>query len=342
MALQIKEFNDIELLYNEGNCIPFIFGKKSIKYEGLSSKIPNELNQFKPSEKFYIIYDDANITSEEYLVELLGYLFKENPTLKMQYDYDEYKQLHIVEILPLELKETLSDQLTIICKKVEYLFPKDIVIFISENSEISYPNKNFASNLRLYMEITPREEIEQIWNLTKELDDVGPTMEEFFTNHNLINNMKNLSKEAVKEVAINLSKLNGVTSSKEVKEQLRIDGYWATQSSVSALLNNLVTENILKFTSNGTFRVYQLVDDVPQIQSTYKYVMKNGTVIPIISAQNASIGDFQAYSTTDDTVLYIPKSSNYTRWNVRFAYSKLIGVPFINCRACKIKNRKKL
>lgn len=42
--------------------------------------------------------------------------------------------------------------------------------------------KNFVEELKEYLETTPREQIEAEWDKTKNLDGVGPTVDEFLAN----------------------------------------------------------------------------------------------------------------------------------------------------------------
>ena len=68
--------------------------------------------------------------------------------------------------------------------------------------------------------------------------------------------MKTLDENVVIEAALRLIDKNGSTTTLEIKEDLRSQGYFATQNNVSALMFNAHASNGLAFTPSGNHRVY--------------------------------------------------------------------------------------
>ena len=70
--------------------------------------------------------------------------------------------------------------------------------------------------------------------------------------------MKNLTKLAVQEVADTLLETDSVTTTLDVKNALRKDGYWARQEAVSDYMAELGDEGKFWYTDNGQHRLYEL------------------------------------------------------------------------------------
>ncbi len=65
-----------------------------------------------------------------------------------------------------------------------------------------------------------------------------------------------LTIAAVYETAEALMALHGITTTLEVKNQLRNQGFWALQAQVSALMWQVAEQAGWRVFSNGRFRVY--------------------------------------------------------------------------------------
>ena len=71
--------------------------------------------------------------------------------------------------------------------------------------------------------------------------------------------MKNLTNDAVKDTALALLAKNQTTTTLEVKNELRAQGYFATQNQVSAIMFNNYDEFGLEFVPAGNHREYRVV-----------------------------------------------------------------------------------
>jgi hypothetical protein len=65
-----------------------------------------------------------------------------------------------------------------------------------------------------------------------------------------------IDRDAVKAVALQLIRANGATTTLEVKNQLRNQGYLAYQEEVSLYMEALAWEEGWEFEFNGRFRFY--------------------------------------------------------------------------------------
>lgn len=74
--------------------------------------------------------------------------------------------------------------------------------------------------------------------------------------------MKNLTKQTVQAVAETLMRQNGQTTTLDVKNALRSQGYFATQNAVSASMDELAAERNWVYDPNGPYRIYQMNDDL--------------------------------------------------------------------------------
>jgi len=73
--------------------------------------------------------------------------------------------------------------------------------------------------------------------------------------------MKNLTKDAVKEAAEHLIEAFGTTTTLDVKNRLRQQGFQALQAEVSDLMDTLTNEEQWRFNHNGRYRVYRFGPD---------------------------------------------------------------------------------
>ena len=80
--------------------------------------------------------------------------------------------------------------------------------------------------------------------------------------------MKSINETIVQETAIELIAKDKVTTTLDVKNQLRTLGYWSNQEEVSIYLKNLADTGILSFTQTGPYRLYELGPTNPTIGDT--------------------------------------------------------------------------
>lgn len=72
---------------------------------------------------------------------------------------------------------------------------------------------------------------------------------------------KAIDKAAVKKAAEELFDANGKTTTLEVKEKLRADGFFALQNEVSQFMSEISAEEDWDYQSNGQFNTYYPADD---------------------------------------------------------------------------------
>ena len=159
--------------------------------------------------------------------------------------------------------------------------------------------------------------------------------------------MKKLSKVAVMLTAIELMKDQGTTTTLEVKEALRVEGYFAKQVDVSTLMFEVAQEEGWTINSSGIFRVYSLNSNhiaagagtvgvngsVSLRSSTIKH--RNGCEVDVIELEEDEEidGDWMVES---DTKLPMFFDQIYTRDEVRSAYAKLNNVSFTKVHSSRI------
>lgn len=85
--------------------------------------------------------------------------------------------------------------------------------------------------------------------------------------------MKTLTQEAVKEAAEDLIEAFGTTTTLDVKNKLRQQGFQAMQADVSRLMDIVTAEEKWQFNHNGRYRVYRFGLDS---NDTFHKYMENG------------------------------------------------------------------
>ena len=70
--------------------------------------------------------------------------------------------------------------------------------------------------------------------------------------------MQTLTKKIVQDVGTHLIESNGSTTTLDVKQELRNQGYWAVQHEISTFMSQLADDGVFEYTDNGTYRIYQL------------------------------------------------------------------------------------
>lgn len=154
--------------------------------------------------------------------------------------------------------------------------------------------------------------------------------------------MKNLTRTDVFFTAFELIKLNGQTTSLEVKNELRTQDFYAIQKDVSKFLYELGETNELQFTTNGLYRIYILSKPSTNVADLCQlgYTTKKGNKVLVITKAEASSGDVYAYAIDPSSgalhELYFA-AGTYSRSIARYAFQKITGINYIHCRAKKIK-----
>jgi len=180
--------------------------------------------------------------------------------------------------------------------------------------------------------------------------------------------MKNLTLDAVKDVTLDLISKNGKTSSLDVKNELRNQGYFATQSTVSDFMNDLYTSREVDYTVNGRYREYTYVSvaapSVSSVQSnlgglslsslspssptspsathtkvkTPKVKSPKGQWRNLVALDDDDVvkGDWYVFDKDTPT-----SGNNYTgkasRNSVRYCFAQDCGFPYVDTRATRVK-----
>ena len=154
--------------------------------------------------------------------------------------------------------------------------------------------------------------------------------------------MKNLTDQAVIDIAKGLIAANGKTTTLEVKQGLRNDGFFATQSEVSMVLDSLYHYEGLEFANNGMYREYFLAGAAPAsvigtaMITTAKSFNKPVKVpsTPAVEVATPSIGDWKVFENgTPNNCKYY--ASGCSRNAARYAFAKGSGfVHYPDTRTC--------
>lgn len=146
--------------------------------------------------------------------------------------------------------------------------------------------------------------------------------------------MKTISLNDVIVVAADLMVKNGQTTTLEVKNELRNNGFKAFQVEVSQLMDTAKSSENWDVNDNGIHRTYSVVLTKASTPAT--------TTAPVVKAAKptraaflGTSGDWEVNSVTDSQVLYF--GSHLTRDEVRRAYAKAVGVLFVDTRSRKVK-----
>lgn len=69
---------------------------------------------------------------------------------------------------------------------------------------------------------------------------------------------KNLTSSDVEKTVRELIRMNGSTTTLEVKNALRRDGFYATQTAVSTCMADMAANNEINYNDNGSHRIYTM------------------------------------------------------------------------------------
>lgn len=179
-----------------------------------------------------------------------------------------------------------------------------------------------------------------------------------------IMNKLTVDKNIVKEVAELLININGETTTKEIKTELRDNNYYATQEIVSNFMAQISNEQGWSYTFNGEYRTYFIDKDVtdttddeevieededggitndgnisastntnvitPDVHEPYVnqfHLMKDGFIVkPIQPATSIPIGSWKVFN-PNNTNQYIYLDGSLSREQVRYAFYKIYNLP---------------
>ena len=159
--------------------------------------------------------------------------------------------------------------------------------------------------------------------------------------------MKNLAKQDVKDAAVKLMQSNGSTTTLDVKNELRSQGFWATQNQVSDFMNDLHNEESdWVFDNPNGFRVYRIDasgvstndNDTSQSQGASgeaAYVNAAGNKIEAVDSNQTKSDDWECYTPMDATkIMFFP--GTFSRDEVRCAFRFYTGLHFNDTRARRL------
>jgi len=165
--------------------------------------------------------------------------------------------------------------------------------------------------------------------------------------------MKTFTITDVELVASDLIATNGSTTTLDVKNELRNQGFFAEQAEVSAALAQLD----FSFTHNGSFRIYTAKNLAPiKIQTplygtvkktknvfrsisfvqlpdlSYVYTKRNGTIITTVSLAEANY-IASSHDGSTDSIFF---RSGHSRNDMRLVFCKITGAKYKDSRVRKI------
>jgi len=160
--------------------------------------------------------------------------------------------------------------------------------------------------------------------------------------------LKTLDRSEIKDVFNELLEENSQTTSKEVKEELRNRGFWATQAIVGVALQEISDEQDIVWDFNGVYRTYYnkqgtqmsptpaLVGAQPNLVSVSTPRAKRTPASPQDREpiDTPNIGDWECNNLNGTPILYF--KSILTAPQARYAYALQTGVDYVNVRSRKI------
>lgn len=156
---------------------------------------------------------------------------------------------------------------------------------------------------------------------------------------------KTLEKADI-EIAFNdLLVKNGQTTSLEVREELRKQGFWSTQHVVGTSLRDIADARGCDWDFNNTYRTYK---QGTQMSPTPAPVQQNLFSVPKAKRTPASSADREPIDVIDartgdwectnllsgDSVMYF--KSTLTAPQARYAYALHSGVDYVNVRSVRV------
>lgn len=145
----------------------------------------------------------------------------------------------------------------------------------------------------------------------------------------------NITKQDVLAVAADLINQNGSTTTKEVKEALRKNGFTARQVEVSSFMDELakIDDELAILSDNGTYRTYGAIPSTLQpvfASASSTATQATGILTTPLNAAVKGCWEVNA-AVRSSVVMYF--DSNMTRDAVRQAYAKATGIKFADTRS---------
>lgn len=147
-----------------------------------------------------------------------------------------------------------------------------------------------------------------------------------------MSNYKFLDKDDVDSVFTDLLETQGQATSLEVKQELRNQGFWATQNEVGVMLRDIAAESGIDWDFNGVYRTYIKPGTTLSNAST-------PTTVKAPAANPADrepkdtpdVGDWLAYDAQDPTHELYFKGS-LTAAQAKYAFTLETGRDYIDVR----------
>lgn len=129
---------------------------------------------------------------------------------------------------------------------------------------------------------------------------------------------KTLTRDVVRDVAKDLLESNNTTTTLEIKQELRKQGYWAKQDDVSTHMDNIYFNENWTYTDNGGHRVYEELgrSGVLSTNNNLGYSTSNGSMKSTsTSSTPISTSSYRSSKKTPRTAPYgnphVDPSGNY-------------------------------
>lgn len=149
-----------------------------------------------------------------------------------------------------------------------------------------------------------------------------------------------VEKNDVREVFNELLEDNGITTSVDVKNELRNRGFWATQERVAGFMREISAEDGIDFDFNGIYREY-LLNSKPVIPNNpYSYLgtqSAQGFTKPAIDPadrepiDNPEDGDWEAFDSSVPSAVYYFKGK-LSAGQAKSAFCEKLGTDFLSAR----------
>lgn len=165
--------------------------------------------------------------------------------------------------------------------------------------------------------------------------------------------MKQLTREVVLEKALKLIEISGITTTEEIKLSLRLDGYFAKQSTISQFMDEGYSEFDLTYDFNGKYRIYKLADEtleendnwdeeeideeeltIEELDDT-EYLLGEVSLrkVTVNVYSEGSTNDWEIYNTENDEIIYIDESYTHD-------IARLVGREFFKLHHDYIRARR--
>lgn len=164
--------------------------------------------------------------------------------------------------------------------------------------------------------------------------------------------MKSLTIDDVKNVALDLISKNGSTTNLDIKNELRNQGFYATQTEISEIMDNEHAGWGLTFSFNGMFRTYSTDNGQSSASSsnTSSFGGMNlpGSVstspaapkvrIPVQETNSPVAGDWKVFDAGNPSnILYYLAGPSRNAVRYAFLSGSPVSVKYVDTRAVKVQ-----